>query len=86
MIRFTIRDVLWLTVVVAFAICWHMERDSRMRLTLQWERAQRDLRAKAKEHGRMLEIAAKERQRTKKVLAREWSALSREGPSVVNRP
>ncbi len=25
-IRFTIRDVLWLTVVFAFAIGWHLER------------------------------------------------------------
>jgi len=30
MFRFTIRDVLWLTVVVAFAVCWYLERDGRI--------------------------------------------------------
>ena len=30
MFRFTIRDVLWLTVALAFAVCWYLERDGRI--------------------------------------------------------
>lgn len=30
MIRFTIRDMLWLTVVAAFAVFWVLERDGRI--------------------------------------------------------
>jgi hypothetical protein len=33
MFRFTIRDVLWLMVVVVFAVCWYLERDGRIRET-----------------------------------------------------
>jgi len=31
MFRFTIRDVLWLTVVVALAVCWGLDRVSLVR-------------------------------------------------------
>lgn len=27
--RFTIRDIIWLTVVVAFAVAWYVERRSK---------------------------------------------------------
>jgi len=27
MVRFQIRDVLWLTLVVAVALCWHLDRE-----------------------------------------------------------
>jgi hypothetical protein len=33
MFRFTIRDALWLMVVLAFAICWYLERDGRIHET-----------------------------------------------------
>ena len=33
MFHFTIRDVLWLMVVLAFGVCWYLERDGRIRET-----------------------------------------------------
>ena len=32
--RFTLRDLFWLTLLVAFSICWAMDRD-RIRTTIQ---------------------------------------------------
>jgi hypothetical protein len=32
MFRFTIRDVLWLTVVVAFGICWYRDNQTARKL------------------------------------------------------
>jgi hypothetical protein len=51
MFRFTIRDVLWLTVVVALAVTWWLDRqslgiafDNRLRaVTLQQQRAEQEL-------------------------------------------
>ena len=31
MFRFTIRDILWLTVIVAFAVCWSTDRRTARR-------------------------------------------------------
>jgi hypothetical protein len=42
MFRFTIRDVLWLMVVVGFAVCWYLERDGRMGQSRNAERLYRE--------------------------------------------
>jgi hypothetical protein len=44
MIRFSIRDVLWLTVVVGLAVGWWMDRRAVIRLRLECEglRSERD--------------------------------------------
>jgi hypothetical protein len=45
MIRFTIRDVLWLTVVVAVAVCWRVDRAKEQEAraaALKREKALRD--------------------------------------------
>lgn len=37
MFRFTIRDILWLTMIVAFAVCWWTDRQSARRRQLHDE-------------------------------------------------
>lgn len=46
MFRFTIRDVLWLTVVVAMAIGWGMDSRIRRHLAADFESHDGELRAK----------------------------------------
>jgi hypothetical protein len=43
MFRFTIRDVLWLTVVVALAVCWTTQRLTINRQQGQIETLQREV-------------------------------------------
>jgi hypothetical protein len=56
MFRFTIRDVLWLTVVLAFAVCWYLERDGRIDETDHIRSIFRENES-LKEHVRELEAA-----------------------------
>ena len=42
MFRFTIRDVLWLMAVVAFATLWLLERDGRVTTSERTKRTYRD--------------------------------------------
>ena len=37
MFRFTIRDVLWLTVVVAMGVAWWMEHDVKRKTIVLWK-------------------------------------------------
>ena len=37
MFRFTIRDLLWLMVLVALALCWWRERAASLALRAQWD-------------------------------------------------
>jgi hypothetical protein len=47
MFRFTIRDVLWLTVVVALAVCWGLDRVQLRREQVNARRAELRARMKA---------------------------------------
>jgi hypothetical protein len=42
MFHFTIRDLLWLMVVVGFAVCWYLERDGRIEQSRHLERIWRE--------------------------------------------
>jgi len=64
MFRFTIRDVLWLTVVVALAVGWGLDRAQFRREQLNARRAELSARMEAEramanaEHARAMERAA----------------------------
>jgi hypothetical protein len=47
MFRFTIRDVLWLTVVVALGVGWWAERQAKERAVLRYEVARQSMRQAA---------------------------------------
>lgn len=70
MFCFTIRDVLWLTVVVAFAACWYLERDGRTGVV---ERANELIRenAKLKQEVHDAEIARRHAEFQSRLRARE---------------
>ena len=55
MFRFTIRDVLWFTVVVGLAICWFSERSAHRRAIAKAEQQRADLLSADLKHGRLLE-------------------------------
>jgi septal ring factor EnvC (AmiA/AmiB activator) len=71
MIRFTIRDVLWLTVMVAMACAWHLERrdarrqqlEDRARLSAQ----ERELKQKAAQLTMMQDVLNAARDEARKV-------------------
>lgn len=66
MFRFTIRDLLWLTVVSAFALCWLAERNERQRiadLSQRRVKAYRELEARHIEARRQLVEHARDAQR-----------------------
>jgi len=44
MFRFTIRDVLWLTVVVALVVGWSMEHAQLTAMNLAWQQQQAEFR------------------------------------------
>jgi hypothetical protein len=54
MFRFTIRDVLWLTVVVALGLAWWVDRTRLNRTARAWETAATLL------HGQLYEATGKE--------------------------
>ncbi len=70
MFRFTIRDVLWLTVVVALAVCWGLDRVQFRREQVNARRAELRARMEAQramenaEFARALELAAAKLQAT----------------------
>ena len=55
MIRFTIRDVLWLMVVVGMGISWYSDRNALRQAVAKTAQQRRDLHAAEMLHGRLLE-------------------------------
>jgi len=61
MLRFTIRDLLWLMVVVGMGICLYQARMHIARLNVEVERSQAQLRKMDFNYGRLHETNAKQR-------------------------
>jgi len=61
MLRFTIRDLLWLMVVVGMGICLYQARMHIARLNVEVERSQAQLRKMDFNYGRLQETNAKQR-------------------------
>jgi hypothetical protein len=61
MFRITIRDLLWLMVVVGMGICLFQDRMHVARLHAQAERSQAQMRKLDFQHGRLQETVAKQR-------------------------
>ena len=59
MFRFTIRDVLWLMVVVGMGICWFFERSAHRQAVAKTEQQRAALHAADLKHGQLLELYIK---------------------------
>jgi hypothetical protein len=72
MFRFSIRDVLWLTVVVAMGVCWYLERDGRNGQAQNAERLYRE--------NEKLRLELRAAERANRVAEMEWRRQAHELP------
>jgi hypothetical protein len=79
MLRFTIRDLLWLMVVVGMGICLYQGSAQRRRLERQVRRANEELRKLDFKNGRLMETVANQRMNIeRKEVATSPATLGRE--------
>jgi len=67
MFRFSIRDLLWLMVVVGLAIGLYQGRARQRRLELQLQRAEKEMRVLDFKNGYLLEAVAKQKLTAKRM-------------------
>jgi len=77
MLRFTIRDLLWLTIVVAMGISLYQGHVQRRRLQLELRRSVQELRDLDFRFGRLKESAAKEKVALQRLQTNSHSSSNR---------